>query len=93
MANRHTLHTRRLDDFKRWLRLDGWSIEEPKGDFEALRARKPGRKTPLIVYARLGNAGGGTLTHLTVMDRDEGVLRAYLKHSRQTAEKGNQDGM
>lgn len=78
MANRNTLHVDRLEDFKRWLTDDGWKFEDPKGDYEVFRARKPDRKRPLIIWRRLGNSGGGDLTHLTHDDRDGGVIRAFL---------------
>ena len=52
MANRHTLHISKLEDFKEWLVKDGWEIEEPKGIYEVLRARKYGRQNPLIVYTK-----------------------------------------
>lgn len=78
MANRSTLHVDRLEDFKAWLVEDGWDLEDPKGDYEVLRARKPDRKRPLILWRRLSNSGGGELTHLTYDDRDSGVIRAFL---------------
>lgn len=52
MANRHTLHISKLEDFKDWLIKDGWEIEESQGFYEVLRARKPERKNPLIVYKK-----------------------------------------
>lgn len=90
MANRHTLHVDRLGDFERWLSDNGWEIEEPKGDYEVLRARKPDRKRPLILWRRLSNNGGGELTHLTYDDRDGAVIFAFLldrkKDSQYTVE-------
>ena len=44
MADRHRLHISKFEDFKAWLLKDGWDIEEPKGTWEVLRARKLGRK-------------------------------------------------
>lgn len=77
MANRHTLHISKLDDFKEWLVKDGWEIEDPKGIYEVLRARKPGRKNPIIVYKKLD-----TKEHLSLMDRDIGVVKAFLRDAR-----------
>lgn len=74
MANRHTLHINKLEDFKEWLVKDGWEIEEPKGNYEVLRARKAGRKNPLIVYTK-----ADAKEHLSLMDRDGGVVRAFLR--------------
>lgn len=51
MANRNTLHVKKLDAFKEWLTLDGWEIKQPKGDYEVLRAVKAGRK-PLLIRAK-----------------------------------------
>lgn len=86
MANRNTLAVTKLDDFKDWLVLDGWQIQEPNGDYEVLRATKEGRKHPLIVYYRHDTNGGKALVHYTLLDRDVGVARAYLK-KKYTEEK------
>lgn len=74
MANRYTLHKNSLEDFQKWLVADGWEIEKPKGIFEVLRARKAGRPQPLIVYTK-----SDAKEHLTVMSRDIGVVRAFLR--------------
>ena len=77
MANRHTLHISKLEDFKKWLVKDGWEIEEPKGIYEVLRARKYGRQNPLIVYTK-----ADVKEHLSVMDRDSGIIGAFLRDCR-----------
>lgn len=74
MANRYTLHKNSLEDFQKWLVADGWEIEKSKGIFEVLRARKAGRPQPLIVYTK-----ADAKEHLTVMERDIGVVRAFLR--------------
>lgn len=74
MANRYTLHKNSLEDFQKWLVADGWEIEKPKGIFEVLRARKAGRPQPLIVYTK-----ADAKEHFTVMSRDIGVVRAFLR--------------
>lgn len=79
MANRSRLHISKLEDFKAWLLKDGWSIEEPKGTWEVLRARKSDRKNPLIVYTRMD-----AKEHLSVMDRDSGVIGAFLRDSKKS---------
>lgn len=79
MANRHTLHISKLEDFKKWLVKDGWDIEEPKGIYEVLRARKTGRRSPLIVYRK-----ADVKEHLSIMDRDVGVVRAFLRDCKKT---------
>lgn len=74
MANIHTLHISKLEDFKNWLVKEGWEIEEPKGIYEVLRARKQGRQNPLIVYTQ-----AYAKEHLSVMDRNSGVVGAFLR--------------
>ena len=73
MANRCILHRNHLDTFKEWLKNDGWEIEDTKGLYEVLRARKEGRREPLIVFEK-----AGAKEHLSVMDRDLGVVKAFL---------------
>ncbi len=77
MADRSRLHINKLEDFKEWLIKDGWDIEEPKGTWEVLRARKSGRNNPLIVYTKMD-----AKEHLSVMDRDSGVIGAFLRDSK-----------
>ena len=74
MANRHTLHISKLDSFREWLVKDGWEIEDPKGIYEVLRARKAGRQNPLIVYRK-----ADAKEYLSFMDRDSGVVGAFLR--------------
>lgn len=73
MANRHTLHSNKLYAFRKWLIKDGWTIEEPKGIWEALRAKKAGRQNPLIVYQKMNKE------HLSVLDRDIDVIKRFLQ--------------
>lgn len=83
MANRHTLSVNKLPDFKSWLSDNGWQIHETKGVWEVLRATKKGRKRPLILYQRAWNDNGTELVHLSVLDRDMGIVRGYLQSRRQ----------
>ena len=85
MANRHTLHISKLEDFKKWLVKDGWEIEEPKGIYEVLRARTYGRQNPLIVYSK-----ADAKEHLTIMDRDSGVIGAFLRDCRKPKTRGDE---
>lgn len=80
MADRCTLHVKKLEDFKQWLVEDGWEIVEPRGDYEVLRAKKPGRMNPLMVYTKLESK---EKPHLSLMDRDIGVVRAYLRDRKE----------
>ena len=79
MANRYTLHINSLEVFQNWLVADGWEIEKPKGTYEVLRARKAGRQQPLIVYTK-----ADAKEHLTVMDRDFEIVRAFLRDKKKT---------
>ena len=79
MANRHTLHISKLEDFKEWLVKDGWEIEEPKGIWEVLRAGKSGRQNPLMVYRK-----ADAKEHLSIMDRDSDVVGAFLRDCKKT---------
>ena len=82
MAVRNCLSVSKLDDFKNWLISDGYKIVDTKGYYEVLRAIKTGRKNPLIVYKRLSTDNGNKLVHLTILDKDMGVVRAYLRDRR-----------
>ena len=79
MANRNTLSVKRLDEFKEWLEENGWQVQETKGFYEALRAVKENRKHPLIVYWRHDTNNGNELVHYTVLDRDMGIIRQFLR--------------
>ena len=80
MANRNTLSVNQVEKFKEYLVVDGWELQEPKGDYEVLRATKEDRNHTLIAYSRLATNGGKEIQHLTLADRDMGVVRAFLKN-------------
>lgn len=82
MANRNTLSVNRLDEFKEWLENNGWQVQQTKGTYEALRAVKKDRKHPLIVYWRQNTNNGNELVHYTVLDRDMGVIRQFLRREK-----------
>ncbi len=71
---------KKIEDFKNWLRGDGWQIEKTKGIYEVVRATKEGRK-PLIVYMRGSNGN----ERMAVQNRDKGVVRAYARDRRREA--------
>lgn len=77
MANRHTLAISDLDNFKDWLIKEGWSVENPKGPYEVLRARHPKRKLPLIVHKK-----DSAKMHCSIDERYMWLFRKYY------AEKG-----
>lgn len=80
MAVRNCLAVSKLEDFKKWLVSEGFRIVETKGYYEVLRAVKDGRRNPLIVYKRLSTVNEKELVHYTVLDRDMGIVRAYLRN-------------
>lgn len=84
MANRNTLSVTMLDEFKTYLISKGFTIEAPKGNYEALRATKKGRTHPLIIYRRNDNVAGTTLVHLTVLGKDMPTVRNFIN-----SKKGN----
>lgn len=71
MAVRNLLHINHLESFAKWLLKNGWKLEEPKGDYEVLRARKG--KTFFPVYRKHGS------DHLPIEDRFVGLVKKYLK--------------
>ena len=75
MATRNLLHQSKLGDFTEWLVLDGWKIHPSKGLYEVLRAKKHDRL--LIVYRK-----ADAKEHYSVMDKDCGVVRAFLRSMR-----------
>lgn len=81
MANRQLLHKSKLDSFRDWLRREGWEIAQGPGGYEVLRAIRPGRRYPLLVYS------GASTEHLSLMDRDAGVVKSFIRAER---EKSNE---
>lgn len=79
MANRHTLSVKHLNAFEEYLKVNDWEIVLQKGEYEVLRAKKVGRKNPLIIYAKTHTQNGGAIIHCTFLDRDETVVRNFLR--------------
>ena len=82
MANRHLLHTSKKADFEQWLVEDGWVLQNTKGFWEVIRAKKGHRI--LLVY-RKDNAK----EHLSVEDKDVDVVKAFLNSQQEN--KTNRD--
>lgn len=74
MANRHLLAINKLEDFRNWLLKNGWQIEETKGKYEVLRARKSTEKLPLIVYKKDKDG----LVHLSVSDWNTKYIYEFI---------------
>jgi hypothetical protein len=75
-ANRCVVHVSKIEEFKEWLRSRGYNIEDPKGFYEVVRARKPGR-APVIFHKR------DRTDHLTCMYGEPAKLGAmFVAESR-----------
>ena len=75
MASRNILHRSKLENFKEYLISKGWVIQDTKGLYEVLRAVTPDvMKRPLIIYS------GRSKEHLSVDNRDFGIVRDYINH-------------
>lgn len=77
MATRDLLHKNKLDDFRKWLFIDGWTEQKTKGEFEILRATKPNKKRPLIIYKKISSK-----EHYSVDDRDVGLVFQFLNSKK-----------
>ena len=55
----------------------GWKLEPPVGDYEVLRARRPGYPRPLLVHDRTSGGCG-----YSIDERDSKVYRGWLKNRR-----------
>ena len=78
MANRHLLAINKLEDFRNWLLKNGWQIEETKGKYEVLRARKSTEKLPLIVYKKDKDG----LIHLSVSDWNAKYVADFINSKK-----------
>lgn len=76
MANRCLLHKSKLEDFKKWLVKNNWTIENCKGEYEVLRARSIRNKV-LIVYRKLQFK-----EHYTIVDKDYPIVKNFLDESK-----------
>ena len=65
-----------LEDLKTYLKQSGWNFEEPKGKYEVLRARLPGRSTPLLIHNRERGCG------YSIDERDMKVYRGWQRSRR-----------
>jgi hypothetical protein len=77
MARRNLLHKTKLEEFKKFLILNGWEIQQVKGEWEILRAKNKNEKYPLIVYKRYD-----VKEHYTLMNRDIYLFYEFKKYER-----------
>ena len=78
-ASRAHLHLSKLDAFAEFLTLRGWTRGGTKGYYEVLRMFHPGRKKPLILYAR------NATEHATVGFDDMPLVKAFLREKWRAA--------
>lgn len=83
MSKRSLLHKSKLQDFKDWLIKDGWTLKDTKGIYEVLRAIKPNKKRPLIIYDKLVSK-----EHYSIDDRDIGLVVRFI-NSDKVKKEGN----
>lgn len=77
MAKRNVLHISKLEDLKKWLTKDGWEmLPLSNNPYEVLRASKPGKQNPLIIYSAKSSE------HLSFADRDMPVIGAFIRDQK-----------
>ena len=79
MKNRRALKHGMLPDFKEYLERTGWKLEEPKGKYEVLRARKEDYPRPILVHDRERGCGYSV---------DERELDIYKQYSKDRERRG-----
>lgn len=77
MKNRITVRHGLLTDLANWLIENGWTIQEPKGEYEVLRACKQGYVRPLLIYDRDKGCG------YSIDERDEKSLPEMAKRQKE----------
>ena len=77
MKNRMTVRHGMLDDLAAYLKQSGWKLEEPVGQYEVLRARRPGHPRPLLVHDRKERGCG-----YSIDERDIKVYQGWKRNRR-----------
>lgn len=80
MKNRTTVRHGMLKDLISYLVSSGWKLEEPKGEYEVLRARKPGYPRPLLVHTRDFDRNGGC--GYSIDERDMKVYNGWKRNRK-----------
>lgn len=75
MATRNLLHLSHLEEFKTWLTSKGWEVHNPRGMYEAIRAKKDSKW--IIVFRKMG-----AKEHLSVRDADWWIVRQFYRERR-----------
>lgn len=77
MKNRTTVRHGMLEDLKNYLAKSGWKLEDTVGQYEILRARRPGYPRPLIIHDRSSGGCG-----YSIDERDAKVYAGWKKNRR-----------
>lgn len=77
MKNRTTVKHGMLEDLKEYLVRSGWTLEEPKGEYEVLRARKKDYPRPLLIHDRSTGGCG-----YSIDERDMKIYKGWQKNRR-----------
>lgn len=77
MKNRTTVQHGMLPDLKAYLIQSGWTLEQPVGTYEVLRARLPGYPRPLLIHDRTSGGCG-----YSIDERDAKVYSGWKKNRR-----------
>lgn len=78
LKNRSVVKHGMLEDLKAYLQQSGWTIEEPVGEYEVLRARKKGYQRSLLVHDRTSGGCG-----YSIDERDMSVYKGWQKNRKQ----------
>ena len=76
MKNRVTVMHGTLEDLREYLQRSGWTIEQPIGKYEVLRARRPGYPRPLLVHDRERGCG------YSIDERDMKVYKGWMRNRK-----------
>lgn len=77
MKNRTAVHHGLLTDLALYLKRSGWTLEEAKGEYEVLRARKNGYPRPLLIHDRTSGGCG-----YSIDERDMKVYKGWHNSRR-----------
>lgn len=77
MKNRITVLHGQLDDLKTYLVQSGWTLEEPKGQYEVLRARKNDYPRPLLIHDRTSGGCG-----YSIDERDAKIYAGWTRNRK-----------
>lgn len=77
MKNRTTVQHGMLPDLKAYLQKSGWTLEQPVGTYEVLRARRPGYPRPLLVHDRTSGGCG-----YSIDERDIKVYAGWIRNRK-----------